>query len=254
MRKNISFLSKILRLVKMKLIVPILRSPGPPEYIARASMVGLVWAMTPLVGIQMYMVFMTWLIAKKLKYSFSLPIGLAWTWVTNIFTMGPVYYIFYETGKLMTGKDHSLGYSAFQQILTPFKGDLCFLEAVKMFFNVLLKDWGFLMTVGCIPWAIFGGWFGYKITLKWIKSRDKRRENMRALRRNVTQISKSVTKNFTNEVRQIKRKAMQKHYQRKALKQELKNTKRQYRLLRKALKRKFLKKGEKNDNKGQTNI
>ena len=66
------------RICRYRLVIPILRSPHPPEYKARGVAVGTAWAMTPLVGIQMYLVFMTWLISKKVfKWNFSLPLGLA---------------------------------------------------------------------------------------------------------------------------------------------------------------------------------
>ena len=39
---------RIKRLLRLKLIVPLLRSPHPPEYKARGVAVGLMWAMTPL--------------------------------------------------------------------------------------------------------------------------------------------------------------------------------------------------------------
>ena len=76
-----SFWQRIKRLLRLKLIIPLLRSPHPPEYKARGVAVGMAWAMTPLVGIQMWLVFMTWVIAKKIfKWGFSMPLALAWTW------------------------------------------------------------------------------------------------------------------------------------------------------------------------------
>ena len=92
------FWDVFVRLVKFKILVPILRSNQPPSYTARGSLVGLIWAMTPLIGVQMYLVFMTWLIAKKFfKWDFNLPIALAWTCVTNVFTLAPTYYLFFVT-------------------------------------------------------------------------------------------------------------------------------------------------------------
>ncbi len=93
------------RMVRYRLVIPLKRSMHAPEYTARGVMVGLVWAMTPTVGIQMLAVLLTWLIARKLfKWDFSVFIGMAWTWSTNFVTAGPVYYLFYLTGQLMLGR------------------------------------------------------------------------------------------------------------------------------------------------------
>ena len=98
--RSISLFQNMLRLLKYRLIIPLLRSEKPVQYKAKGVAVGLAWALTPLVGIQMWLVFVTWLIWKKIsKEGFSLTLALAWTWVTNVFTLVPVYYIFYVTGQ-----------------------------------------------------------------------------------------------------------------------------------------------------------
>ena len=62
------------------------------------------WAMTPFFGIQMALVMGTWLVTKKIfNWDFSIVNGLAWTWVTNVFTLLPVFYMFFLTGNLMLG-------------------------------------------------------------------------------------------------------------------------------------------------------
>lgn len=63
--KRRGFFKTIVSLIRMKLIIPMIRSKNPPEITARGSMVGMGWAMTPLVGIQMYLAFMTWLACRK---------------------------------------------------------------------------------------------------------------------------------------------------------------------------------------------
>jgi hypothetical protein len=87
-----SLWQRMVRLTTYRLLIPIKRARHAPEYGARGVMVGMAWAMTPLVGIQMYLVFMTWLIARRLfRWNFSLIIGLAWTWTTNVITLFPIY-------------------------------------------------------------------------------------------------------------------------------------------------------------------
>ena len=178
-QKKFSLWESTKRIIRMKLIVPLLRSPHPPEYKARGVAVGLAWAMTPLVGIQMWTVFMTWLIAKKVfKWGFSLPLGLAWTWVTNVITMVPVYYIFYITGQIMRGKIHAIsGYDNLSDIIhQTFMGDLSFVDKWKLFFKLLLQDWGVSMAIGCLPWLIVFSVLGYYLTMRFERIRLARRQ------------------------------------------------------------------------------
>ncbi|MDR2902405.1 MAG: DUF2062 domain-containing protein [Lactobacillales bacterium] len=179
-KRKIPWYQNIWRLIKMKLVTPILRSPHPPEYKARGVAVGLAWSMTPLVGIQMWLVFMTWVSAKKIfKWDFSLVLGLAWTWVTNVFTLPPIYYGFYVTGQWMRGKSIG-GYQNLSQLIEEtFLSDLGFVEQWVLFFKLLLKDWGLSMAVGCIPWAILSYVLGYYLTLKFEQERLKRKEARR---------------------------------------------------------------------------
>ena len=169
--------NRLLRLTRYRLVIPILRSKHPPEYTARGVMVGLAWAMTPLVGIQMYLVFMTWLATRKLfNWDFSLIVGLAWTWVTNVFTMLPCYYVFYLTGQLMLGNwDDISGYNSFVAAYRDtFEAGLTTWETVKLYAVMVVKDWGVAMAVGSLPWAAVGGWLGYRFGLVYALRRARR--------------------------------------------------------------------------------
>lgn len=160
-------------LLRVKLVVPMLRSKSAPEITARGALVGMAWAMTPLVGIQMYLVFMTWLFSRKVcKWDFSLPVGLAWTWVTNVFTVPPFYYAFYVTGKMMTGTfTERTTYAKFYDLIMKIVNENGVVEALKATVAVLIKDWGFSMMIGSIPWIVFGGWGAYAWTLWYIRKR-----------------------------------------------------------------------------------
>ena len=167
------------RLLKLRLLVPILRSPHPPEHTARGVAIGTMWAMTPLVGIQMWLVSMTWLFYKKfLKKSFSLPLGLAFTWLTNVFTMVPMYYVFYVTGQILMGNWDSIsGYGHLKEIIhQTFMSDLSFVEEWVLFFKLLVQDWGLAMIIGCLPWMILGYWAGSYLTLQILKDYQLLRE------------------------------------------------------------------------------
>ncbi len=186
MKKERSVWMNLKRLVRMKLVIPLLRAPHPPEFKARGVAVGLAWAMTPLVGIQMWTVFMTWLAARKLfKWDFSLPLGIAWTWLTNVFTMIPAYYVFYVTGQIMRWNVDSIsGYENLSHIIREtFMSELSFCEKWTLFFKLLLQDWGISMAIGCLPWAVLFSVGGYYITLRYLRARAhrKRRKQMMSI-------------------------------------------------------------------------
>ncbi|MBL8659591.1 MAG: DUF2062 domain-containing protein [Rhodospirillales bacterium] len=181
------------RLLHFRLIVPLKRSPHPPEYTARAVMVGLFWAATPLVGIQMYLVLMTWLVARRSsRFDFSLLIAAAWTWVTNIFTMGPTYYVFYLTGKLMTGQlSAARGYQhfvdKFQAVLAQHEG---FIDKLYASVAMIAHDQGVPMLIGSVPWAIVSAWLGYHLTLRYVH----RRRRARSARRHALWLKRAAAK------------------------------------------------------------
>ncbi len=186
MKKSYTLWGKLKRVVRMRLIVPVQRSPHSPEYKARGVAVGLAWAMTPLIGIQMWLVLMTWVFAKKvLKWNFSLALGIAWTWVTNVFTMIPCYYIFYVTGQLMRWDvDNITGYKKLAaSIREIFMSDLGFVEEWTQFLGFIVKDWGISMMLGCLPWAVLCTYLGYHMTLKYEKARLARRKRKAYLNR-----------------------------------------------------------------------
>ncbi len=172
MKQKFSLWQNLMRICRYRLVIPLLRSPHPPEYKARGVAIGTAWAMTPLVGIQMYLVFMTWIIAKKVfKFSFSLPLGLAYTWITNVFTMIPIYYGFYATGQWMLGRPVT-GYESLKKTLeTAFMTDYTFWEKWGAFFKMLVNDWGVAMAIGCIPWVIVFGPLSYYLVLKFEHAR-----------------------------------------------------------------------------------
>lgn len=171
-------LERAIRLTRLKLVVPLRRSKHPPEYTARGAAIGLFWAFTPLVGIQMYLCLMTWLAFKPFKrLDFSLVVSCAWTWTTNVFTMFPIYYVFYITGQLMRGNwDDISGYGTFLNSWNAaFTADASFWTAFGELIALLAKELGIAMGIGCIPYAIGTGWVGYVLSLKYVEKRRQRR-------------------------------------------------------------------------------
>lgn len=136
-------------------------------------MVGLAWAFTPSVGIQMPLVLGTWILCRRLLgWDFSLIQGLAWTWVTNVFTALPCYYVFFLTGQVMLGRWSDLsGYDSFVALFhAAFRDNLGFLETAQTVVDILLLDWGLAMWVGSLPWAALMGWLGYRLSLRFVSA------------------------------------------------------------------------------------
>ena len=134
-------------------------------------MIGVIWAMTPTVGIQMPLVFATWVISKKLfKWDFSIINGMAWTWITNVFTLIPIYYIFYISGQIILGRfDDLTGYENFLNLwkmaLNP---NINFWDNTIIWYDSLLIGWGLPMLIGSLPWAVLSGWAAYILSLKFV--------------------------------------------------------------------------------------
>lgn len=147
-----------------------LRARHEPEHTARGVGVGLLVAMSPTVGFQMPLVMMVWLAVRVLRpsWDFNPVIGMAWTWITNIFTVPPIYYAFLVTGELMLGRwGQSGGYDMFQQrLVSLLETDASFLESLWIYAIGIFDAWGVPMFVGCVPWAIVFAWVGYVWSLK----------------------------------------------------------------------------------------
>lgn len=172
------FLEQLQALARHRLIVPLKRSPHPPEHSARGILIGLVWGLTPTVGIQIIGVSLTWLVARRLfGWNFSYLIAVAWTVVTNPLTLLPLYYVFYVTGELMVGGGGGLGgYQAFVGLWDrTFAPDTTWSEEVATYFSVIVGDWGLRLFLGSIPYAALaaaiGYWWGLRFVVRYRRAR-----------------------------------------------------------------------------------
>jgi uncharacterized protein len=181
--RKFGWFETVRRIVRYRLHIPLKRSRHPPEHLARGVMVGVIWAMTPIFGLQMVSVLLTWIVARKLfNWDFSLVNGLAWTWTTNAFTIIPAFYMFWITGQVMLGRfDDLTGYQSFKDITAGWSADAHagFIEATLHQFSALFDTVGVPMAIGCVPWAAALGWISYRLTLQFvIRYRRQRAERM----------------------------------------------------------------------------
>jgi len=183
LRKKHKWHKQLKRGAKFRLVIPLKRSKHPPEFTARGVAVGMLLAMTPTVGIQMFMMLGVWLFSTRvLKWDFSLLASVGWTWSTNVFTMIPLYYLFYVTGQLMLGHyDEISGFESFSRLMESVNDpSLSFWEGTRIWMTNLFTGWGVPMFVGCIPWAILSSWLGYVLAYRYVvRYREKRAIRMK---------------------------------------------------------------------------
>lgn len=176
---------RLYRLIKKKIythiIEPIIQSVSPVNEAALGSAIGMFFGMTPTVGIQMWLVFMTWLFCKYvLDVRFDLVIGTALVWISNPLTMFFLYYGFLITGyefySLLGVDVNVLSYTTFNDQLgeivnMPGAGKW---EVVLAAGRFLLYDLGVPMIVGCLFYAIplsFISFFGTRKLLHQYRKR-----------------------------------------------------------------------------------
>ncbi len=169
------------RLIRYRLVMPVLRAKHPPDYTARSVFFGMLVAMTPTVGAQMAIVLAIWFVIHFIRpaWDFNVVIAMLWTWITNIFTMGPVYYVFLVTGRFMLGGgDGHSGYDAFAELLEKtVAADVGLIESFWVYTVNLFEIWGLPMFLGSAPWAILSAGFGYWWSLRLITRRRARRNS-----------------------------------------------------------------------------
>ena len=150
-----------------KLIRAMQRKHKDPRYIARATMIGLGSAFAPF-PVQMPVVFAIWVIGRKIRWRFSLVVGLAWTFASNTFTNIPILYMFYITGSKLRGQESQLSYD---------KVSTLFSDGMLSGLSEIVTEYGFSMLIGSLPWmvffAIFGYWLGYAISVNSQKAFEK---------------------------------------------------------------------------------
>jgi len=186
------------RLVRYRLVIPVKRSRHSPEYTARGVAVGVAIGLTPTVGIQMAISLAIWIIVRRLfRWDFNVILACAWTWISNVVTMVPMYYVFYGTGQLVLGRwDDLSGYRTFADdftralnpppILLPgldILVDPSFEDTVEALLAFFVEDIFLVMTVGAIPYMIAGGLLSYRWSLNFVTYHREQRKARRGRRR-----------------------------------------------------------------------
>jgi len=155
-----------------RLVAPLTRGQHAPDHIGRGSAVGLFVAFTPTLGVQMPAVLLIWFLTRlwRPSWDFSLVVAIAWTWVTNVFTMAPVYYVFLVTGRILLGRwDRLRGFEVFQDKLTASLAvDAGPFESLWVYMVNLFDKFGLPMWIGSLPWAALAAWLGYRWSIQLV--------------------------------------------------------------------------------------
>ena len=108
-------LGAMVRLVYERMVRPILQLNDSPHSISLGITLGLFVGLTPTVGIQMVVVviFGTLIRANRLA-------AVCVVWISNVFTVVPLYYLFYLTGIVLLGRE-SMTYAELSEIVAPSK-------------------------------------------------------------------------------------------------------------------------------------
>jgi uncharacterized protein (DUF2062 family) len=187
--------------MRLRLVIPMVRSRQPPENTARAVAVGLFWALTPTFGIQMALSAVHWYVARTFfKRDFSVVVAMAWTWVTNLFTLPIAYYIFFLTGQILLGRwDDLSGYESFQKFwvtaMGETGGDPTSIAAWETYFAVIVEGWGLAMLVGSLPLAFTGYFVAYYWTLRIVRRWRVIRQEKRTAKLAERQAAGEITSN-----------------------------------------------------------
>ncbi|MDH5560218.1 MAG: DUF2062 domain-containing protein [Deltaproteobacteria bacterium] len=168
------------------IVRPIKESASPVEEAALGTFVGIFVGLTPTVGIQMWIVFMIWVILKYiLKIKFDLIIGTALVWISNPFTMFFMYYGFLLTGyaffNIIGLGEHVVTYANFKLSLLQIVNDPTYgqLDIIYKSFEYLIIDLGFPMVLGSLFYATPFAFLSYIVVKKYlIKYRTAQARNM----------------------------------------------------------------------------
>ena len=187
--KHLSGWEKLKRVARFKLIIPIKRSSKSPQYTARGVGIGMAWALTPSLGVQMIFCLITWFIAKRLfNWEFNLFVAIAWTWTTNVLTAIPCFYLFFVTGQLFLWRvDDLSGYIEFSrqwEELISQNQKMDFFSKLWADMSIAGRVWGGPLLLGCLPWSITGGLLSYFLSLRFIMRHRLLKQERKSLRKN----------------------------------------------------------------------
>ena len=170
-------LQRLKKRIQTQVIEAFLKSHSPVFELGLGAFVGTLWAFTPLVGIQMLLVLGTWLFLRLFKINFFLSGAMALIWISNPFTMAPMYFGFYFCGySLLSCFDSSLRfiqYDDFNQVLNKAL-QMDMQPALVYWFDYIYDALLWPMSIGTLVTAPPAGALGCFLTVYFVNCHRKK--------------------------------------------------------------------------------
>lgn len=169
--------------LKKRLIQPFLITDAPQDEVSWGAAMGILTALLPLFGVQLYVALGLWMLARWcFGRTFNLPVCFAVSWVMNPLTVVPIYYLYYVTGDTLwdalTVPTPDWTFGQFEDVfiaaVSPTSGawwERLFGGAV-----VLLNYFGWPIVLGSVLWAVplsAAAYFGTRWALRRYRARAK---------------------------------------------------------------------------------
>ncbi len=146
-----------------------------PGYVARGTAVGIFLTFTPSVGFQVPLLMGVWTLTRLLapRQDFHFAVAFGWTLLSNWFTLPPLYYLFWITGRVLLGQwGQPAGFDSFsnrlEAALNPEQG---LWDSLTGLADHLAGDLLWPLLLGCLPWAVAGSLAGHWLTLRFLERR-----------------------------------------------------------------------------------
>src|SRR3972149_5010147 len=127
--------SRLYRRISFFVVHRILRTADPPNRLARGVAIGIFIAWLPLIGLQMMLVLALSFVLRANKL-----VGLPIVWISNIFTIGPIYYPSYLLGSAIL-KSQTISINDFERrVGEVFSSSLPWTGQLREFVSVLFGE------------------------------------------------------------------------------------------------------------------
>lgn len=147
--------------LRTQLVEPFLAPGSSVRQVAWGAAVGMLTALLPLFGVQLYVAMGLWALCRRVAgASFNLPVCFAVSWVMNPLTVVPLYYLYYRTGdaawEAVTMPTPDWTYPEFEALLlaaiAPETGP--WWERLLGGAVVLIEFFGGPIVLGSVLWAV----------------------------------------------------------------------------------------------------
>ena len=161
----------------------ILHTDDTPGRIARGVAIGMFIAWLPLIGLQMILV-----LALSFIFRANKVVGLPLVWISNPFTLGPVYYPSYLLGTAML-KSHPVSIESLEQRFAVFSS-LPWSLRLKELADFIFGDIFYPTMIGSLVIGSIAALASYFLTVRAVKRHRRRRIARRA--RKLSKLSEQI--------------------------------------------------------------